>query len=174
MRLTGQRAKIGFLLLLLVPAFGLMALGILDRTGGWKPSKMFFAEEEDGSWVAVSIDGRPASPEEYRITIAEGEVVGGRDGCNDWSYEDEEPDAKGERMIVSTLVGCPEDATRQAYWLLRGDPRIELLPNGTLRLAAPGHEGIFRRCDWKTVRVSNGRYWSEARECVPEGQGAAS
>lgn len=174
MRLTGQRAKIGFLLLLLVPAFGLMVLGVLDRTGEWKPWQMLFAEEEDGSWVALRIDGRPASPQEYRITIAEGKVVGGRDGCNHWSYEDEGPDANGQRMIVSTLVGCPEDATRLAYWSLRADPRIELLPDGTLRMAASGHEGIFRRCHWRTVKVSNGRYSSEVRQCVLEGQGAPS
>ena len=101
----------------------------------------------DGSWSAVTIDGRPA-PDGYRLAIENGRVKGGRDACNDWGYQD---DGRGGRMVVSTLVGCPEnDRVRQAYWALASatDAAIAEQGGGRLRVAAGGHEAVWRRCRW--------------------------
>ncbi|HEX8666785.1 MAG TPA: hypothetical protein VF727_00255 [Allosphingosinicella sp.] len=102
----------------------------------------------DGMWGAVAIDGRRVDAREWRIGVRQGRVSGGRDGCNDWGY-DEREDKPGERLIVSTLVGCPEDdPVRRAYWALASahGPTLTEAEDGTLRIAARGHEGIFRRC----------------------------
>lgn len=167
MKRIGQHAQIGFVVLLLAAAFSLMLAGIIDPRGQWRPWDGLLTADEDGSWAALSIDGRPVDPQQYRIAIADGEVSGGRDGCNSWGYSDEAPDANGERTIVTTLVGCPEDdPVRQAYWRLASASRIALLPDGRLRLSADGHEAIFRRCEWKTERESGPGYSSERMVCV--------
>lgn len=103
--------------------------------------------EVDGNWSAVAIDGRPA-PVGYRLAIENGRVQGGRDACNDWGYQE---DGRGGRLIVSTLVGCPEeDPVRRAFWVMASatDASIALQGDGTLRVAAGGHEAVWQRCRW--------------------------
>src|SRR5687768_5029344 len=76
-----KRAALSFGGLLLV--LGLIhaySMGLLRI--GW------FAPEEDGSWGAISIDGRPVSSRDYTIFIRDGKVEAGRDGCNSWGYSD--------------------------------------------------------------------------------------
>ena len=54
-------------------------------------------------------------------------------------------------MIVSTLVGCPEnDPVRRAYWALASadDATIALQGDGRLRVASRRHEAVLRRCRW--------------------------
>ena len=135
-----QQAGFGLLLLMLVLGAGayIGIYGVPDR---------IFAAEEDGGWGAVIIDGRPVSAEDYRIAVKGGEVVGGYDGCNSWGYTDDPLGPDGSRMIVSTLVECPDDRVRRAYWTLRSrGTALELRPDGSLRLAGRGHEAIFQRC----------------------------
>ncbi len=166
MQLSRQNATIGVVVLLLAAALLLMVASVLGRSELWS---RLFAPEADGNWAGVSIDGRGVAPQQYRIVILDGEVSGGRDGCNDWSYDDEGADEKGGRRITSTLVGCPEgDPVREAYWALTTDPDIDLREDGSLRVASRGHQAIWRRCEWETVRVAAPATFSETRECIPK------
>jgi hypothetical protein len=126
------------------------------------------APDIDGPWNAVTIDGRAVAPREWRIGIEGGKVSGGRDGCNDWGYG--EPEAKGgARTIVSTLVGCPEgDPVRKAYWAMAMAPeaRLELRADGTLRIAARGHEAVLRRCRWTNEPMPRGVQGRGRRVCA--------
>lgn len=150
-------------------ALTLLALGVVHAvaTGTLRPR--LFAPKEDGSWAAVTIDGRPIASDAYNIGIRDRQVAGGRDDCNDWGYDDDPPNAAGERMINSTLVGCPEDdPVRQAYWTLviAPDAIVELRADGMLRLAARGHEAIFRRCTWTEEPFPAGTSGSGRRLCI--------
>ncbi|MWV29201.1 hypothetical protein [Aurantiacibacter rhizosphaerae] len=49
------------------------------------------------------------------IVIADGEVRGGRDGCNYWGYVGEPDPETGERMMESTLAACDQTPAIQAY-----------------------------------------------------------
>lgn len=139
-----KRAGVGLVFLLLL-------LGIVQYIDAGTPGLQMFDAKEDGSWGAVAIDGRPVSSKDYMIRIEDRRVAAGRDGCNSWGFEDEPFNAAGERMIVSTLVGCPEDdPVRNAYWALATAPQIPLTLrlDGTMRLAAREHRAFFRRCEW--------------------------
>jgi hypothetical protein len=143
-----RRKQAGFGLLLLMLMLGAASYitmnGVPDR---------IFAAEEDGDWGALAIDGRSVSADDYRIWVDGGRLAGGRDGCNDWGYSDDPPYPDGSRMILSTMVGCPDDPVRKAYWALRASgTRLELRTDGSLRLAGQGHEAIFRRCNWVQER----------------------
>jgi hypothetical protein len=105
-----------------------------------------FADPEDGSWLAASFDSLGVAHKRYLVGIRRGKIVGGYDGCNGWSYQDQEPDERGERMIVSTAQACPQDRPDKLYWLLVHDPRITLLNERELRMSSAGHFGLFRRC----------------------------
>jgi hypothetical protein len=126
------------------------------------------APDIDGPWNAVTIDGQAVPPREWRIGVEGGKVSGGRDGCNDWGYG--EPEVKGgARTIVSTLVGCPEgDPVRKAYWAMAMAPeaRLELLADGTLRIAARGHEAVLRRCRWVSEPLPPGVQGRGRRVCA--------
>ena len=125
----------------------LLGAGVFVSSG--VPADWLLAEKEDGGWGGVSIDGRPVSAADYRISVKRGRITGGRDGCNDWHYTDDPPAPDGGRMIFSTLVACPEDdPLRRAYYRLRAEGVPQLRPDGSLRLAAGGHEALFRRCRW--------------------------
>lgn len=154
-------------LFLLLPAFALMLYAMFDPVGDWRPWDRLFGPEENGSWEAVSIDSQPVAPREFRITIGRGAITGGRDGCNDWTFTDEKPNAKGERTIESTLVGCPKTALTRAYYALLAQPSLRLQPDGRLDVRAGGHRAIFRRCRWRTERESGPGYSSSIRVCAP-------
>ena len=144
-----RQAGLGLLLLMLI-----LGAGSYISVNGMP--KRLFAAEEDGSWGAVLIDGRPVSAEDYRIVVEDRQVVGGRDGCNDWGFTDDPPGPDGSRMIISTLVACPEDPVREAYWAVRARGVVpELRPDGSLRLAGWGHVAIFRRCKWERSKAGN-------------------
>lgn len=179
-----QQFSLTLVLALIVAAFGMMTLSF---SGYRSPADLWFSlfsAPHDGSWTAISIDGHPVEPERYRIAIRNGEVTGGRDDCNDWGYA--EGRAKnGDRMIVSTAVGCPEDdPTREAYWAVISNSKIELehrmqtterrasgkLPvlGGKLRVSGQGHEAILIRCEWKRVRETlPGGGMSDMQRCLP-------
>lgn len=151
---------------LLSAALLLVALGLAAPSRDWRPWTPLLAAEEDGAWLALRIDRWALSGGEYRISIRDGDIAGGRDGCNDWAYG--RPDAAGRPTIETTLVGCPEDdPLRRAHWRLAHAGRPGLLPDGRLRVVAPGHEGLFRRCKWETRRHLSERSSSVTRVCVP-------
>ena len=169
MRRSREELSVGSVLILLVAALGMITLGL---SGYKSPADLWHrltAGPKDGSWTAISIDGKLVEPERYRISIGNGEVTGGRDDCNDWSYE-KEREKNGERMIVSTLVGCPEgDPMREAFWALIHDPKIELRQDGRLRVWGQGHDAVLIRCHWKRVRDTlRGGGISDMMRCLPE------
>lgn len=132
-------------------AFLLLTIGLVQAlaTGTLRPR--LFVPEEDGAWGIVSIDGVPVRNGAWTITITDGKIRGGRDDCNYWSFSESPRGAPGERMIETTLVGCPEDdPVRKAYWTLANAPgtAIELRSEGWLRIKAQGHEAMLRRCEW--------------------------
>lgn len=158
-----RQARIALALLAL-----LLALGMVQAGNDFRIVQRLTAPEVDGAWAAVSIDGRPVSWREWRISVTGGKVAGGRDGCNDWGFDEPEVEG-GERMIVTTLVGCPEDdPVRKAYWTVAIERNVppELLGDGSLRLAAGGHQAIFRRCRWTEVPLPPGTSGTNPRICA--------
>lgn len=162
---ASDRRRIVPVVVLLSAALILAVFGIADPRGLLHPWHSLFGPKEDGSWAAVSIDGRQVSPNDYRVAVFNRRVVGGRDGCNDWAYESE-ADANGERMVHSTMALCPETDQGQALRVLAHASNVELLPDGKLRLSARGHRATFLRCRWKNVKESGPGWSSEATRCV--------
>jgi len=146
----------------------LLGLGAILTAHESRLVQRLTAPPEDGAWAAVSLDGRPVPAGEYRLSISGGRVGGGRDGCNDWSFE--APDeTTGERRIFTTLVGCDEnDPLRRAYGVLAfaEGPVLQLRPDGSLRIAARGHEGLFRRCRWVEAPLPPGTSGSGPPRCA--------
>ncbi len=111
-----------------------------------------FAPEEDGSWRAITIDGRPVADEGYTILIRSGQVIAGFDGCNSWHYEDASTAPDGSRSIMTTLAGCAKTPTIHAYWMTaRAGVRPIVLPAQTIAVEANGHRAVFRRCEWQAA-----------------------
>lgn len=160
-----RQGKAGLSLLAL-----LIGLGLIQAAHETRIVRRLTAPEVDGAWAALSIDGRPVPWREWRFSVAQGKVAGGRDGCNDWAFDEPEVDG-GERMIVTTAVGCPEqDPVRKAYWALAGaDPvSLDLRTDGTLRLAGGGHEAVLRRCRWVDSPLPPGTSGTAPRICAVE------
>jgi heat shock protein HslJ len=159
-----RQARTGLALLGLLLGLGLVQAGHDLRLVG-----RLTAPETDGAWAAVSIDGRPVSWRQWRLSVTGGKVSGGRDGCNDWGFSEPEVEG-GERMINMTLVECPDDPVREAYWTLARarsmSPRLS--GDGSLRLAAGGHEAVFRRCRWTEEPLPPGTSGTGPRACVPQ------
>lgn len=146
----------------------LIGLGIVQAGHDSRIVQRLTAPETDGTWSAVSIDGRAVSWREWRIAVTAGKVAGGRDGCNDWAFTEPEVEG-GEPMINTTLVEClEEDPARKAYWRLANaqDPP-QRLDDGRLRLAAGRHEAIFRRCLWTEEPLLPGTSGRGPRVCAP-------
>jgi hypothetical protein len=97
----------------------------------------------DGVWVAETIDGRGVGRTRYTITVAQGRITGGHDGCNGWGYQLDD----GQRTVVSTLIGCPHDPLQQTYWaVVHREPwQAQLRADGRLEAATSGHRVLFRR-----------------------------
>lgn len=146
----------------------LIGLGLVHAAHEGRIVQRLTAPEVDGAWAAVSIDGRPVSWREWRISVARGKVAGGRDGCNDWGFDEPEVEG-GERTIITTLVGCAEDdPVRKAYWALTlADPAsLELRTDGKLRIVAAGHEALLRRCRWVSEPLPPGTSGTGPRVCA--------
>jgi hypothetical protein len=163
-----ERVSIAIAVALMVAVGAMTALAFAGHRSPADLWNAIRAGPEDGSWTAISIDGKPLEPERYRISIGNGEVTGGRDDCNDWSYDEEET-KDGDRMIVSTLVGCPEgDPLREAYWRLVYDPKMEMMSDGKLRVSGHGHQATLIRCRWERVRETlPGGGISDMMRCLP-------
>lgn len=160
-----RQSKVGLSLLGL-----LIGLGLVQAAHDGRIVERLTAPEVDGIWAAVSIDGRPVPWREWRFSVTRGKIAGGRDGCNDWGFDEPEVEG-GERMIVTTLVECPEeDPVRKAYWALTAaDPvAMELAKDATMRLAGGGHEAILRRCRWMNEKLPPGTSGTGPRVCSVE------
>lgn len=107
----------------------------------------------DGLWEATSIDGKPVPADRFLLRLRNGRVVGGRDGCNSWGYDETVPPAPdGSRTIVSDLMGCPAIPQRPAYWRALGNGNVVPAlrrPDSQLRIAAGGAEILARRAPEK-------------------------
>ncbi|APE28028.1 hypothetical protein [Aurantiacibacter gangjinensis] len=115
---------------LLVPALILALLAIVLAVLGFRGPdwRAWFDTEDRGEWRAVTIGGLDVSNERMSIIIADGEIVGGRDGCNFWSYDGPPDPVTGERGMHSTLAGCPDTPELRAYNAVghyRADFRLE-------------------------------------------------
>jgi hypothetical protein len=140
-----SRLAIAFLLLLLATVTGAVALTIAGKT----PADLFglfFAEPEDGNWIAVAFDGRRVAPKTYLISIKRGQIVSGYDGCNSWAYLEEKASQNAERMIVTDLKECPNNELARGYWELLAEPKFVLLDNRQLTVWGKQRRGHFRRC----------------------------
>jgi hypothetical protein len=160
-----RQAKSTLGLLALLAALGLVQIGHDARV-----VERLTAPAVDGTWAMESIDGRSVPWREWRFSVGRGRVAGGRDGCNDWGFDEPEVEG-GERMIVTTLVGCPEDdPVRKAYWALANDKAawLELRRDGRLRISGGGHEAVLRRCRWVEEPLPPGTSGTGPRVCAPE------
>lgn len=128
-------------LLLALVCIALLVAGV--RGPDWRA---WFDGPERGNWRAVTIDGLDVFDERMFVTIADGQVQGGRDGCNDWGYTSDADPVTGERMILSTLAGCEETVETIAYRTVahyRAD--VALIEPDTLRLRFGEVSGEFTR-----------------------------
>lgn len=150
---------------LLIIAGGLALIGLVDPRNQMHPWHALFGPKEDGNWAASSIDGRAVPQFEFRVAVLDRKVVGGRDGCNDWAYTNE-PGSGGERMIDTTLQFCPDNERGRIMRVLAAASNIKLLAKDKLQISAPGHQAVFRRCRWKTVKESGPGWNSQVRRCL--------
>ncbi len=148
------------IVLCLLGAGALLAIASLAGIGPDDLRAKLFAHAEDGSWSVVTIDGQTLPKTEYLIAIQEGRVRGGRDGCNNWSYE-----TPGSGWIVSDLQECPESPVTAAYRKIVRNPAFMLTGDHRLRITGRGHTADLRRCKWRTVRRISPDSVSETREC---------
>ena len=138
--------SLAFVLVLGIAALSSMILVIAGVSPGGIGDALH-ATPADGSWKATSFDGFSVRSKHYLLVIRRGQVVGGYDDCNGWSYEDEKPDGNAERGILSTLVECPAgEDLRRLYRILAYAPKIDVVGEDELRLSRDGHEGRFHRC----------------------------
>ena len=125
----------------LIVAWAAFSLSVFDPRGRWVAET--FGPPEDGSWVALTIDGRQVQSGAFTLFIDGGEPRSGHDGCNSWSRVKNE---KGQAGIETTLVLCSPDPTRAAYRrLVLRQHNLDLQSDGTLVLTGSGHQARFRR-----------------------------
>ncbi|WP_340588917.1 hypothetical protein [Erythrobacter alti] len=159
---------------MLLPALVLgLVLVMLSVAGQRLPEwRAWFDGPERGTWRAVTIDGLDVSDERMHIVVAEGEIRGGRDGCNYWGYSSEPDPQTGERMTTTTLAACPDTPKLRAYDAIghfRSD--LRLLAEDRLEVSYRGTTGIFRR--WteeleEAEREADERAMEAARRAQPE------
>lgn len=146
----------------------LLAILLVQAGHSLRVVQRLTAPEADGTWTAVTIDGRPVPALEYRIAVTGGKVSGGRGSCNDWGFDRPEVEG-GPATITTTLAGCPEDdPVRKAYWALALGASPELREDGILRLAGRGHEALLRRCRRGNAPLPPGTSGTPPRACAPE------
>lgn len=149
-----ERLSLVLILVLGIAALSVMIVAIAGITPRGIENALH-ASSEDGSWKAISFDGLSMRSRNYLLVIRRGQVVGGYDDCNGWSYEDEKPGQNGERIMLSTLVQCsPDEAARRLYRILADRPKIEVLGENEIRLSRDRHQGLFRRCKPDNQRFS--------------------
>ena len=104
----------------------------------------------DGLWSVTAITGAQVPPEKFLLRIRDDRIVGGRDGCNSWGFDETQPPAPdGTRMIVSDAQECAATPQLRGYWRALGNGNAPLRPmaNGELRIRAGGDEIAARRLE---------------------------
>lgn len=141
------------LLLVLVAS---LLLGFRDRPlVDWRA---WFDGPERGTWRALTLNGEAVFDEKFLLTIADIEIVGGRDGCNYWSLAGID-EKTGERMITSTLAGCVDTPAMAVYRMLAfGGPAVELSASDRLVLTVGRCRGQFRRWTREHEDAERARY----------------
>ena len=142
-----EKWTVRLLLPALVLAMGFAVLQVLvpDQRGTIFDWRAWFDGPERGMWRAETIDDADVFERKFLISIADGAVGGGRDGCNYW-YHNDPDDRTGKQGITSTLAMCIETPESAAYWQVAyGSPRLELLSKDRLRINGNGHTILARR-----------------------------
>ncbi|MGE5562895.1 MAG: hypothetical protein ACM3ZV_06235 [Bacillota bacterium] len=156
------------MMLLLILALAAFALSYLGSRSPGEFVHALSAGPKDGNWTAIAIDGQRIGAERFRLVIRDGKVVGGRDDCNDWGYASE-PDANGERSIISTLQACPDTDIRRRFQAIIASPTLDLTSDGRLRASGSGHSSVLVRCRWRNVHSTlPGGGTSDMARCMPD------
>jgi hypothetical protein len=66
--------------------------------------------EHDGEWQVTLLNGQSAGNQRFTISVNDGRVSGGFDGCNAWGRDSDHSD-----MIVTDLKECPRDVASDVY-----------------------------------------------------------
>lgn len=99
----------------------LFLLAALAGCGGSDPAR---EGRLDGLWQVEEINGSKPSAN-FLLRIRGGRVVGGRDDCNSWGFDETQPPAPdGARTILSDAQGCPRTRERNAYWRALGNGNV--------------------------------------------------
>lgn len=157
---------------LVVPAIFLaLFIAMFSIAGSRVDWRGWFDGPERGTWRAVTIDGLDVRENRMHVIVADGEIRGGRDGCNYWGYSGEPDPETGERMIETTLAGCVDSPEIRAYNTI-GHHLAELRLEGEDRLIVSnqGVTGNFIR--WtdameEAEREADEREMEEARRNMP-------
>lgn len=156
---------------LLLPALllGMVLLAMSLRGGLHIDWGAFSDGPERGTWRAESFDGEDVFDFRFSIVVREGQIVGGRDGCNYWSFAGEPDPRTGERMIESTLAACAETPETRIYGALGRAPGAQLALRGDDRLEVRnlGHTGMFRRWSEDDDKAEQDRDFEAARRANP-------
>ena len=120
-----------------------MLAGFRDRPlVDWRA---WFDGPERGDWRALTLNGEDVFDRRFLVTIADGEIVAGRDGCNFWAFAGVD-ERTGERMYTSTLAGCVDTPAMAVYRVLtHGDPQMAMPREDRLVLTSGSCRGEFRR-----------------------------
>jgi hypothetical protein len=136
MKHPSLRPAVSFGLTVVLLSLVLMIVGLTEtRRSG--PINWLFSSQKDGSWRAVTIDGKQALDKPYLIEVRRGKVHGGVDGCNHWAVG-----------AHTTAMACEGLGLREAYYRLARshDVKLALAADGSLRLRKDRHEAVFLRC----------------------------
>ncbi len=158
---------------LIVPAIFIALFTAMYSVAGPRIDwRAWFDGPERGTWRAITIGGLDVADERMSIAVADGEIRGGRDGCNYWGYSGAPDPETGDREITSTLAACEETPALQAYDAIghyRAD--LRLVSEDRLEVSYRGVSGIFRR--WTTEleeaeRRADERAMEAARRAEPK------
>ncbi len=149
---------------LLLPALVLalpasLLLGFSDRPlVDWRA---WFDGPERGTWRALTINDDEVFDEKFLVTIADGEIVAGRDGCNYWGVSGID-ERTGERIYTSTLAACADTPARSAYRVLtHGAADMTLSGEDRLILASGKCRVELRRWTREDEDAEQARYEAE-------------
>ncbi len=149
---------------LIVPAlFTALFLAMFWVAGPRIDWRAWFDGPERGTWRALTLNGEEVFAEKFLVTIADGEVVGGRDGCNYWSFDGYDA-RSGERIISSTLAGCSDTPAMATYRVLaNGGADMKLAGEDRLSLISGRCRGEFRRWTREDEDAERARYEAEIK-----------
>lgn len=99
----GQRRGLALLLALVGVPLLLFAL--------WPWAQDRFGHAAAGEWAVVAVDGQPISEGRTLRIDGRGQVTGGHDGCNAWSFDRDRPG-----LLTMETEECPEREDDARYW----------------------------------------------------------